>query len=45
MATHAEIEAAAQAGYEQRIRAPLHVEAGSRSILGQRTLSWEELPD
>jgi hypothetical protein len=47
MATQAEIEAAAQAGYEQRIRAQLHVEAG-QSInprLEQRTLSWAELPD
>jgi hypothetical protein len=45
--SEAEVEAAAKAGYEQRIRSQFHIEAG-QSInprLGQRTLSWDELPD
>jgi hypothetical protein len=45
--SEAEVEAAARAGYEQRIRAMFHVEAGQtfHPRLGHPTLSWDETPD
>lgn len=40
-----DIERAAKAGYEERIRQLFHVEPGNPTSTGNRTLTWDQLPE